>query len=154
MGFLQKSGFSDSVRKCGTVVVAATVDLYRQITEGLLPTPAKFHYTFNLRDISKVFQGILMVKPISAHTPDIFARLWIHETSRVFMDRLTNEADRDLFRENVIEILKMKFRFNWNKEDVFENDTILFSNLLKVDSEDKLYEEVTEKRLLLRQLNN
>lgn len=65
MGFLNKGGFPDVVKKSGTLAVSATVDLFTQITEGLLPTPAKFHYTFNLRDISKVFQGILMCKPVS-----------------------------------------------------------------------------------------
>jgi len=39
----------------GSIAVSATVEIYSQITKGLLPIPAKFHYTFNLRDISKVF---------------------------------------------------------------------------------------------------
>lgn len=41
-------------------LVNATIKVYSTITSGLLPTPAKSHYTFNLRDLSKVFQGVLM----------------------------------------------------------------------------------------------
>lgn len=37
-------------------MVAATLDIYNTIADNLLPTPAKSHYTFNLRDLSKVFQ--------------------------------------------------------------------------------------------------
>ncbi len=37
-------------------LVKSTVALYNGISAELLPTPAKSHYTFNLRDISKVFQ--------------------------------------------------------------------------------------------------
>lgn len=37
-------------------VVAATIDIYNSIRSELLPTPAKSHYTYNMRDLSKVFQ--------------------------------------------------------------------------------------------------
>ena len=42
-------------------LVSSTTAMYNTITTELLPTPAKSHYTFNLRDLSKVFQGMLMV---------------------------------------------------------------------------------------------
>lgn len=44
-------------------LVEATIRVYATITSQLLPTPAKSHYTFNLRDLSKVFQGMLMAEP-------------------------------------------------------------------------------------------
>ncbi len=43
-------------------LVDATIRVYSTLTSALLPTPAKSHYTFNLRDLSKVFQGILMAE--------------------------------------------------------------------------------------------
>lgn len=36
-------------------IVNATTFVYETISNELLPTPAKMHYTFNLRDVSKVF---------------------------------------------------------------------------------------------------
>lgn len=68
--------------------VDATSDIYHKITEVLRPTPAKSHYTFNLRDVSKVFQGILMASPQTCNDKGIMLRLWIHECMRVFHDRL------------------------------------------------------------------
>ena len=39
----------------GPALVAASVQLYGRLTTELLPTPAKSHYTFNLRDLSSLF---------------------------------------------------------------------------------------------------
>ena len=51
-------------------VVAATIEVYNSISAELLPTPSKFYYTFNLRDISKVFQGLLMISPVKCKVSD------------------------------------------------------------------------------------
>lgn len=57
------------------------------VQEELLPTPTRSHYTFNMRDLSKVFQGMLMVTPSSCGSVHTLQRLWVHECCRVFHDR-------------------------------------------------------------------
>ena len=94
LGFLSKNSFHDSIRKLGSIAVACTVDLYNHAKKRLLPTPSKFHYLFNLRDVSKVFQGILMIRAMQATSTEVFTKLWLHECSRVFYDRLINDKDR------------------------------------------------------------
>jgi dynein heavy chain len=72
------------------------------VCKELLPTPAKSHYTFNLRDVSKVFQGLLMAVPSACTTKDALARLWLHETCRVFHDRLISGEDKDYFKRMLV----------------------------------------------------
>ncbi len=80
-----------------SLVVEATIEVYNTITAELLPTPSKSHYTFNLRDLSKVIQGVLSVK--SLEHPRQLARLWYHECMRVFSDRLVDDDDRQWFQK-------------------------------------------------------
>jgi len=47
--------FEEDVKPIGDVITQATIDVYRMVVEKFLPTPAKIHYLFNLRDISKVW---------------------------------------------------------------------------------------------------
>lgn len=56
MWWLHKFNYGQNISKLGKSLVAATLDVYEQVQQQLLPTPTKSHYTFNLRDVSKVFQ--------------------------------------------------------------------------------------------------
>nr|XP_055054184.1 LOW QUALITY PROTEIN: dynein axonemal heavy chain 2 [Misgurnus anguillicaudatus] len=89
--------FDEEVKPIGGVLTQATIDLYHAITARFLPTPAKIHYLFNLRDISKVCQGLLRAHRDFHDTKQSITRLWIHECFRVFSDRLVDHGDMETF---------------------------------------------------------
>lgn len=70
----QKNGFTSEVLPIIDSIVQSTINLYRSAFIHLAPTPAKSHYIFNLRDISKVTSGILMFRKDSFTNRKIFVR--------------------------------------------------------------------------------
>ena len=84
--------------------------MFQTVSLELLPTPSKSHYTFNLRDLANVVQGVLNTSPSEcASETDIF-RLWTHEVRRVFQDRLTDEIDRATFEKMHGEVVQKHFK--------------------------------------------
>jgi dynein heavy chain len=50
--------FPGPVQSLKEALVANTITIYNDTIKAFKPTPAKAHYSYNLRDVSKVFQGI------------------------------------------------------------------------------------------------
>lgn len=76
------------------MLVGATMEVYKNAVLQFLPTPSKSHYNFNLRDFARVIHGVLLVPSSRLKEHEKLIRLWIHESYRVFCDRLVNEGDR------------------------------------------------------------
>lgn len=179
-----------------TQLVSGTVELYNSIRTELLPTPSKSHYTFNLRDMSKVVQGIMradaktttlpqqvrrqltadhyacmcsqdlqcivLFEHLSRHSSRVPATprasegagachmewgrffypcarhqlsgalqvlaLWLHETSRVFEDRLTCREDHDWFRQRQTSLLQKHFGLAYSQ--VVSHERLIYGDYL------------------------
>lgn len=55
-----------------------------------MPTPAKFHYVFNLRELSRIWQGMTSALPSVLTSKAILLDLWRHECCRVIADRYSH----------------------------------------------------------------
>uniref|UniRef100_A0A4W5QVG2 Dynein axonemal heavy chain 1 n=1 Tax=Hucho hucho TaxID=62062 RepID=A0A4W5QVG2_9TELE len=118
-------------------LVDATIRVYATITSQLLPTPAKSHYTFNLRDLSKVFQGILMAED-KMH----LLQLWYHESCRVFQDRLVSAEDRDWFDK----LLQVRIEeFGCSFEDAVPCQPVLFGDFMIPGADNKVYQLIEDR---------
>lgn len=84
----------DLIKPLGALASAA-IDVYDFISTKLLPTPEKFHYLFNMRDVARVVQGIQMANLKNTSTRKLI-RLLVHEISRVFLDRLITSQDKQM----------------------------------------------------------
>ncbi len=47
----------------GDKLTLVTLELYNFICDKLPPTPSRFHYVFNLRDLSRLYEGLLLSTP-------------------------------------------------------------------------------------------
>ena len=87
MGKNHFAPFHDSIAQLAGKLTDATMSLYATIVQQLPPTPSKFHYIFNLRDLSRVFEGLCLATPDKMENSAAVIRLWRNESLRVFHDR-------------------------------------------------------------------
>uniref|UniRef100_A0A8C3L4P8 Dynein axonemal heavy chain 12 n=1 Tax=Chrysolophus pictus TaxID=9089 RepID=A0A8C3L4P8_CHRPC len=108
--YLRSQEFPPEFFSIGNQIVTATLEMYKKAIKNLLPTPAKSHYTFNLRDFSRVIHGCLLIKRSSVESKQTMIRLFVHEVFRVFYDRLVEDNDRAWLFNLMKDIVKEHFK--------------------------------------------
>ncbi|EDM17633.1 rCG40149 [Rattus norvegicus] len=151
-------GFDVMFLRYGRMLVQATQIIYRAAVENFLPTPSKSHYVFNLRDFSRVIQGVLLCPHTHLQDLEKFIRLWIHEVYRVFYDRLIDNDDRQTFFNLVKETTSNCFKQTVEKVLIHLSPTgkitdenirsLFFGDFLKPESDQKIYDEIIDLRNL------
>jgi len=146
--------YTQDVVNMKVLLIDATIAVWEAVGKRLLPTPAKFHYMFTIRELARVFAGISkvaqqhefkVIQNVSALkekiNPTLFLiGLWRHECERTFMDKLTNNADKKVFSDILNKTTKEKFR-----ENMGYDDDQLMTNMLFCDFQRKdIYDEYGE----------
>ncbi|KAM3182197.1 hypothetical protein ACTXT7_012865 [Hymenolepis weldensis] len=142
-GFM--SDFPQGIKLLTESIVSGAVEIYGRLATELLPTPAKSHYVFNLRDLSKTIQGVLQTSPQAIKDKVSFIRLFYHECSRVFHDRLVDDVDRLFFNRILSEVASKYFSETFEPE-VFSKNPLFFGDFISFGAkkEDRIYEEITD----------
>ena len=120
---LQKNG--DFFKSCGKIFSSCTLKLYKSIVTALPPTPTCFHYVFNLRDLSRVCEGLCTSTVDAMSDPVTVCRLWRNEVLRVFHDRLISQDDKDWFINAASKQLQSSFP---GQADVALQGAVLFGD--------------------------
>lgn len=110
-------------------IISGTVQVYTKVIAKLLPTPKKSHYIYNLRDVSRVIQGITKATAYSFSDPNDLIKLWAHECMRVFSDRLINKEDVTTFNEEILKpVMNETFKKGWNS--IVKLEPLLFASFV------------------------
>ncbi|KAJ3055739.1 Dynein heavy chain 5, axonemal [Rhizophlyctis rosea] len=102
--FSEGRKFPEDVIGLAARLPGLTRRLWQMTKTKMLPTPAKFHYIFNLRDLSRIVEGMLNTNSEVVNNAKVLMNLWEHECSRVLPDRFITSEDVDWFNKTLFNL--------------------------------------------------
>lgn len=155
--FLNKhfaQNFKASVLDQVAQIIKATLLLHGEVSKNFKKTAIKFHYEFNVRHLTNIFQGLLVAKPEAIKEPDNLVKLWTHEAERIFGDRLISPENLTLFRSILGDIVKKMFgRFNLSMFFADPPQPLIFAHFV-AGLEENLYDQFQGLDQLTERLNH
>lgn len=135
--------FDSDIKAQGSNIIKAAYGLHQQVAGLFRKTVSNFHYEFNIRHLSNVFQGLLVSQPEQVKTADKFVQLWLHESERVYGDRLSSPEDLLKYHGLAQAQVKRLFpTFNLTKFYAAENPVPLVFCHFADNAQEKCYDQV------------
>ncbi|XP_036372722.1 dynein heavy chain 9, axonemal [Megalops cyprinoides] len=119
---LRGDGFGTALQKSCPQLIQLALALHQRVTASFLPTAIKFHYIFNLRDLSNIFQGVLFSTSDCLKTPHDLVKIYLHESNRVYRDKMVEEKDFGAFDKMQSDTVK---KFYEDVEETLEETKVM-----------------------------
>lgn len=143
--------FSYEIQNISQTLIDAVLDLHEKVSQKFQKTAVFFHYEFNLRHLSNIFEGFLRSEPKVFKNVLKFVRLWIHESYRVYADRLATTEHIAQFTDLIKQVSKARFP-DIQTDDIFKEPIIFTSFTDGFDSQNKYYNEFESEEKLREML--
>jgi dynein heavy chain len=141
------SQFPEEVQQAETLITM-TLNLYNIIVVQLPPTPSKFHYIFNMRDLSRIVAGMCKTTAKFFFAVHQIVRVWRNEFTRVICDRLISKEDQEFMTIQVKGQIEKYYPTPVKEEVVIpENIDEMSSFEFEEPKEEEVVEEDTEERI-------
>ncbi|KAK7241082.1 dynein light chain binding protein [Aureococcus anophagefferens] len=143
MGHL-KADFPAEVASLKDNIIKAAMNLHKEVMEKFRKTATNFHYEFNIRHLANVFQGLLVAQAEQITTGEKLVHLWLHESERVYGDRLVSPEDLRKYNDLAQgQARKLFQQFPVDKFYAKENsEPLIFCHFCE-DIEDPIYDQIT-----------
>ena len=135
------STFSREVKAFCEPLTQATIELHSRVVKDFLPTAILFHYQWNMRELFNIFQGLCKANVKLHNDPTILVRLWSHECTRTFRDRMPSEIDAVKYDDHLTQVQRQFF--NDMPADVFEMTSKVWAPFTTTkEGEENTYDEI------------
>ncbi|SCU71162.1 Cytoplasmic dynein 2 heavy chain (DYNC2H1), putative [Trypanosoma equiperdum] len=140
-GGLHQRGVKEEVVDFITNLVDGTLNVFKRCRKAFVPTPSHVHYSFNMRDVMRVFPMIYINDTNSLPNRDVLLKQWVHEMQRVFCDRLICNEDREEFLSFIDdEIIQIGYEGGY--KSLLPDGRLIFGDFMSTG--ERSYQQITD----------
>eukprot|EP01022_Parablepharisma_sp_SALTPOND_P004470 TRINITY_DN120355_c3_g1_i1.p1 TRINITY_DN120355_c3_g1~~TRINITY_DN120355_c3_g1_i1.p1 ORF type:complete len:4253 (+),score=509.78 TRINITY_DN120355_c3_g1_i1:57-12761(+) len=133
---MKSKGYPEALQGLAHDMVKEGVELYVELCEKFNAKCGKVMSTLTPRDLARGFEGLQMCTPTAVNSSESLAKLWVHEFSRVYMNKLAEETDKELISSIIMDHATKVFKI--------QVDPNLHWTFSITDSSTQAYEEIQD----------
>lgn len=135
------SKFEDPIKNAESRISNSIISIYESVSSAFQVSIDSPHLVFGFRDVMRVVRGILIAAPNTFTDGNQMERLWAHEVTRVYCDRLISPSDIHKFDDILQNCIKKKLN---SEQQLSEFDTYFA----------ELNDQPMEKSMLMAKVHN